>query len=51
MPAFYLLAGVGVVALYFLISFLYRPIGRLIWAIWKDAIDNMNDVEEKEKDE
>ncbi len=41
MPAFYLLVFIGVVAVWFLLSFAYKPIGRLFYRIWKDSRDAM----------
>lgn len=51
-PAFVFLVFLGVVLLWFLLSFAFRPFGRFLYRIWKDAIDEMNkdDKEEKEKE-
>lgn len=50
-PVLILLVIIGAVALWFLLSFLYKPIGKLITRIYKDAVDeineNENDLEEK----
>ena len=51
-PAFIVLILLGVVALWFLASFLYKPLGRFFHRVGKDAIDelteedNDNDKEE-----
>lgn len=51
MPAaFILLVLLGVIALWFILSFLYKPLGKLIWRIGKDAMDEINDNDEKEKE-
>ena len=48
-PALLILIIIFVVALWFLLSFLYKPIGKFIFRIGKDAIDEiMEDEEEKE---
>lgn len=47
-PVFVFLVFVGVGILWFLLSFLFRPIGKLIYKIWQDAVDEINkDDEEK----
>lgn len=53
-PAFAILIIVGLVALWFLLSWLYKPLGKFIYRIGKDAVDAMteeetNDVKENEK--
>lgn len=52
-PAFLFLVVLGLVALWFLLSFAFRPIGRFICRIWKDAVDEIkkNDESEEKKDE
>ena len=51
-PAFILLVLIGVVVLWFLLSFVFFPLGKLVYRIVKDAIDEMNREEnEKEKEE
>lgn len=51
-PAFVILVLLGVVILWFLLSFAFMPFGRFLYRIWKDAIDEMNkdDKEGKEKE-
>lgn len=51
-PVFVILVLLGVIILWFLLSFAFRPFGRFIYQIWKDAIDEMNkeDKEEKERE-
>ena len=47
-PVFILIVLLGLVALWFLLSFVYRPLGKFIYRIWKDADDAMNKEDEKE---
>lgn len=50
-PAFVILVILAAVLLWFLLSFVFYPLGRLLYRLWKDAIDEMNreDNTEKEK--
>ena len=51
-PAFIILVILGVILLWFLSSFVFIPLGKLVYRVVKDAIDIMNkddDEEEKEK--
>ena len=50
-PVFIILVVFGVILLWFLLSFAFRPLGRIIYRIVKDAIDEMNKEENKEKGE
>lgn len=53
-PVFVFLVILAAVIVWFLCAFLFKPLGRFIYRIGKDAADNMtegNEVEEKEKDE
>ena len=52
-PIFIFLVVVATVILWFLLSFVFFPLGRLVYRIWKDAIDNIKGKEEGEnaKDE
>ena len=43
MPAFILLVIIGLVVLWFLCSFLYKPIGRFVGTIINDARETMKD--------
>lgn len=47
-PAFFILVALGAVALWFLLSFVFYPLGRLIYRIWKDAVDEINRNDESE---
>lgn len=50
-PALPVIVVVVCIAVWFLASSLYKPIGRFIGTIGKDAIDNMKDEEESEEKE
>lgn len=52
-PIFVLLVILVAIATWFLLSFAFRPIGKLFYRIWKDAIDeiNKNNESEEKKDE
>ena len=50
-PAFIFLVILAVIILWFLLSFAFFPIGKFIYRIWKDAIDEMNREENKEEKE
>lgn len=50
-PAFILLVLLGAVVVWFLLSFAFRPIGRFIYRIWKDAVDSIKKEESEEKEE
>lgn len=52
-PAFIFLVIVMAVSTWFLLSSAFRPIGRLLYRIWKNVVDeiNKNDESEEKKDE
>lgn len=50
-PAFILLVLLGAVAVWFLLSFAFRPIGMFFYRIWKDSVDSINKEESEEKEE
>lgn len=51
-PVFIILVIIGAIVLWFLLSFIFFPLGALVYRIWKDAIDEMDreDKIEKEKE-
>lgn len=52
MPAFYFLVFIGLVLLWFLLAFAFKPIGKVGYKLWKDAKDAMSEVDKNEiKDE
>lgn len=52
-PVFIFLVILAAVAVWFLLSFAFRPIGMFFYRIWKDAVDeiNKNDESEEKKNE
>lgn len=50
-PAFIILVILAAVAVWFLLSFVFYPLGRFIYRIWKDAVDEMNREEREDKKE
>lgn len=50
-PVFIILVILAAIILWFLLSFAFNPLGKLIYQIGKDAIDKMNKEENKEKGE
>lgn len=49
-PAFVIIILLVAILLWFLLSFVFYPLGKLIFRIGQDAIDEMN-REDKEKEE
>ena len=49
-PAFVILVILGAVLLWFLLSFVFFPLGKFVYRLWKDAIDEMNREDQKEKE-
>lgn len=45
-PAFILLVLLGVVAVWFLLSFAFIPIGKFVYRIWRDAVDSIKEESE-----
>lgn len=41
-PAFIILVILGAILLWFLLSFVFIPLGKLVYRVVKDAIDIMN---------
>lgn len=51
-PVFIFLVLLGAILLWFLLSFAFRPIGKLFYWLWKDAVDEINKTDEtKDKKE
>lgn len=49
-PAFIILVILGMIVLWFLSSFVFIPLGKLVYRVVKDAIDIMNKDENEEKE-
>lgn len=47
-PVLLILIVLALIALWFLLAFLFKPLGSLIYKIFKDAMDEINE-EDKEK--
>lgn len=52
-PVFWLLIILAAVALWFLLAFVFYPLGRFLWRIGSDAMEELNkdDKDNKRKDE
>ena len=50
-PVFWLLLLLAAVLLWFCLSVLYRWIGRIVWRLWKDARDEIQQLEQDEEQE
>lgn len=48
-PVFIVLVIVIAVLLWFLLAFLYKPLGKLLHRIWKDSMDEINKEDEEVK--
>lgn len=46
-PIFWLLVVIATIFLWFILAFLYRPIGKFFYRIFKDAIDEINNNNSK----
>lgn len=52
MIVLYLLIILAAIALWFLLAFVFVPLGKFLYRIWRDAMDEMSrDGNEKENDE
>lgn len=50
-PALGIIIIVTIILLWFLLAFLYKPIGKLFYRIYKDAMDEITKEDEKENEE
>lgn len=48
MPAFWILVLLGLVLLWFLLSFLFKPLGKFFSRLWSDAMDAMDEDDNTE---
>lgn len=48
-PVFVFLVILAAVAVWFLLSFVFYPLGRFVYRIWKDAVDEINREEREGK--
>ena len=49
-PVFWLLVILGAVLLWFFASFIFYPLGRYLWRLWNDTMENIN-KDDKNDDE
>ena len=49
-PFFILLVILGVVILWFLLSFLFKPLGKIVSKVLQDTFNIMNEEESEEKE-
>lgn len=50
MPVFTFLVFIGVIFLWFLLAFLFKPVGRFFYRLFKDVKDEMTTEDKKEID-
>lgn len=46
MPVFYIIVILLAILLWFLLAFMFKPLGKLGHRIWQDAMDAMNEDDE-----
>lgn len=51
MPVFYFLVILGVIALWFCLAFIFRPVGKLFTRVWKEAVNAMTEEDINKKEE
>ena len=51
MPVFYILVIIAAILLWFLLAFMFKPMGKLGHRIWQDAVDAINEEENENKKE
>ena len=51
MPVFYILVFVAAILLWFLLAFMFKPMGKLGHRVWQDAVDAINEEDNKNKKE
>ena len=48
-PIFWILVIISLILLWFLLAFLFKPIGTFFYRIWKDAIDEIENKDTERK--
>lgn len=48
-PIFWILVIISLILLWFLLAFLFKPIGNFFYRIWKDAIDEIENKDTERK--
>ena len=51
MPVFYILVFIAAILLWFLLAFMFKPMGKLGHRVWQDAVDAINEEDNKNKKE
>ena len=51
MPVFYILVFIAAILLWFLLAFMFKPMGKLGHKVWQDAVDAINEEENENKKE
>lgn len=49
--AFYILVSIGFVLLWFILAFLFKPVGQFFYRLWSDVEDAINDDDNTEQKE
>lgn len=49
-PALLILIFIGLLVLWLLLAWVYKPLGTLIMRIWNDAMEAMNEKKEEQED-
>ncbi len=47
-PIMLLIVILIAVAIWFLLAFMYKPLGKIVYRIWNDAVNEIKNNEEKE---
>lgn len=50
-PVFWALVFLIAIAIWFLLAFIFYPLGKFMWRIGKDAMDELNREDNKKEDE
>lgn len=48
MPVFYFLVVLAAILLWFLLAFMFKPVGRFFHRLWSDAIEAIEEDSQKE---
>lgn len=51
MPVFYILVFIAAILLWLLLAFMFKPMGKLGYRMWQDAMDAINEEENENKKE
>ena len=48
-PALLILVLLSLIVLWFLLSFMFKPLGKIIYGIWNDTVEIINENDEETK--